>query len=1670
MATVTKTFSFNTATQALPYTAQGGSWAHNTNGATNETGTLDTTATYESTNDTDAGNGGLRARRTGKNQTNGTPYWEWTGAWTDLGVPSGAIVTNVNLSHDWAQPEFTSGAAGVVGPSEFYDSGGTLQATIQASAATPAAAQTTWSTRTGTTQAVPSALQAPSATIKLRITAVPKTGNSNSAAVSIGVDRVVVTVTYTPTIAVSATAGLPYTSAQLLKPTVAEPVLVSQGLAVTTDERIEASQKLTPTIVEEVEALQLVSAGKIIQQTGVVGTTGRSFQGVAAGAVTQMQAQQIVVPVGSVMTSLTVALAKVGAPSDNVVLDLRRDSAGLPDTSAGSIVNANLGTIAGSSLTTSITTYNFTPNAPIQPGTYWVVFRRDGARSTSNYYLAGLTTQVNAQLASADLDALFGASVWQAQSDDLYYSATLAQQEQVAVSQGLAVTLSEPSEALQTIQGPGATSLRDTTAQAQNEQVDLKLAGSGGIGYKTADSFTSSLDGGAFVQIRARKSGAPSDNIVFELRADSSGSPGAVLASTSVAASSFDSSFSSRVVGIGSVQAGRTYWVTISRSGAIDNSNYITLSGSNITATAKESNDGGSTWIAGGYTLSLLVTAIPGAQIATQQSLSITGPTERVEALQGIASQTKTYGRATTPTGLESASPFSAGDKRASKFTLSEAALVTSISFYTTANTGGPHQYRAGIYTDSSGSPDALIAQTPGTVTLANTAPSAWSMLALANPVLLPAGTYWLAVAASGGARSLPFVSGTGQKADINTLDTFSDGMDTPFGGSTVSTGEHFIYATYTAGPVALGEIDAKQTIASTLQEQLDALRALKNIAGDTATVLDTSSQSPGTAFQPLNDTLTYVAKDFTPSVAGKLQNVTVDIEGVGTPPSSIICEVRSDSSGNPGSVLATKYLVPTSNTRTVYSIEFTSSLVSLAAGTTYWVSFRSSGSPDTSNCWRVRANNTFNVTYNGLRTLNGGSSWSFVGVTYLINATSLVGAEQIDTTQSIATTPVTQTAQLILEALQGLAITEAEAVEALKLLAISSSTDAFEALKALAIVGPADVLEATRQLAITGAVNAYESLRALAIANPEIVDVLKQLAILGPGGAEALRLVSSADSPFDDFNRPDENPLSSDGKWTNWTTAPRLQIVGNRVAPTSTSAGAANLATWVDVVQADQWIEVDVPVLGNSGTGEKVLIMARVSADHTSYYQANFYCVEQTVHVDKVVNGSGSSAFGGFPSFSFSAGDRLGFKLTGTSMALTKNGVEVATFSDSSITGAGQVGIGIGFDFSGASGATRLDNFRVTTAATRGLTVLDAPKALAASSQESAESASSLVIPGVETIESLRPVTSNVMTAFESLQSLSALLVSPFESQSTSGLVSQTALVALEALSGISASEAGALDALQRVSGSGTLIQDLLRTITQVLQDPNNFVQYSSVVLADSPTHYWKLDETSGTTGTDSVAGLDGTYSSATINQSPLILTGRSARFTAAGQLVVPFSSDLQCNGSFTNEFWINPASNSGSQFGSVMAQGNWLFYRYTPAGRLTYRRSPFESQIAPDGVNVGVKFHIVMAYNATAHTLKSYYNGVQYRNDTGFSFASNSGTGSMSIGHGDQNGDHFLDEVAFYNYELTQSQVLAHYNAGLGTIAPVAAQIDEAAGYARTLALLADTLKSVIQTFEGD
>ena len=224
----------------------------------------------------------------------------------------------------------------------------------------------------------------------------------------------------------------------------------------------------------------------------------------------------------------------------------------------------------------------------------------------------------------------------------------------------------------------------------------------------------------------------------------------------------------------------------------------------------------------------------------------------------------------------------------------------------------------------------------------------------------------------------------------------------------------------------------------------------------------------------------------------------------------------------------------------------------------------------------------------------------------------------------------------------------------------------------------------------------------------------------------------------------------------------------------------------------------------------------------------------------------------------------------------------------------------------------------------------------------------------------------------------------------------------------------------------------------------------YGSIVLGDNPVVYWKLNETSGTIAIDySGNGYNATYVNSptlaggniTANTGAAVLLNGSSQYTelstvpTALQLTsgsfecwVDFSTTPNGTGIFCSayntsavNFAIATGSSSGATSGSYLYGGG-------------YTGSSWNAAISTITPAVNTAYHIVYVNNGTNVYL--YINGALAATGSISTFTANANpiyigrrwdnTGVASFLSG------LISNVAIYNYALTATQVLNHYNAG--------------------------------------
>jgi hypothetical protein len=254
----------------------------------------------------------------------------------------------------------------------------------------------------------------------------------------------------------------------------------------------------------------------------------------------------------------------------------------------------------------------------------------------------------------------------------------------------------------------------------------------------------------------------------------------------------------------------------------------------------------------------------------------------------------------------------------------------------------------------------------------------------------------------------------------------------------------------------------------------------------------------------------------------------------------------------------------------------------------------------------------------------------------------------------------------------------------------------------------------------------------------------------------------------------------------------------------------------------------------------------------------------------------------------------------------------------------------------------------------------------------------------------------------------------------------------------------------------------------------------YPSAVLAQSPVGYWRLNE-SLTTITNVVATNagtlgaigNGTFENDILVGSPGALTSQSTSNTSilglgyldGNRVRVPFHPVFNTNASFTVEFWCKPAQTNllacpaaSTEFAdpstNQAVRRGWLFYQGEVTGGTgngwVFRIYNPPSGANPQQINCGVSnvldtnkwYYIAGSYKASnpGKGLTLYVNGAPVATASVNKAYEPVVTNTIPLTFGARADGDFgffefigkVDEGAFYPYQLSDAQILAHYQAG--------------------------------------
>ena len=238
----------------------------------------------------------------------------------------------------------------------------------------------------------------------------------------------------------------------------------------------------------------------------------------------------------------------------------------------------------------------------------------------------------------------------------------------------------------------------------------------------------------------------------------------------------------------------------------------------------------------------------------------------------------------------------------------------------------------------------------------------------------------------------------------------------------------------------------------------------------------------------------------------------------------------------------------------------------------------------------------------------------------------------------------------------------------------------------------------------------------------------------------------------------------------------------------------------------------------------------------------------------------------------------------------------------------------------------------------------------------------------------------------------------------------------------------------------------------------------YRSVILADNPVGYWRLSgvDCSSSTANEVVGTETVSFGSTNACNQAGALTGDASKAAHGDGLSTSLSqvsnSDLNAGfkvvttGQLSVEMWVKADATSGSgtdgavilNHGNCTVGADWAIFINGGAPRvpiiIQYQSGGCSSRAAV-GASTAIQtsyYYLVFTLNDGVHQIV-YVNGVQEATTT--SFTGTQANINTTVGlWGYTGGTLFkgtIDELAIYNHELTQTQITAHYNAGVGIFA---------------------------------
>lgn len=222
----------------------------------------------------------------------------------------------------------------------------------------------------------------------------------------------------------------------------------------------------------------------------------------------------------------------------------------------------------------------------------------------------------------------------------------------------------------------------------------------------------------------------------------------------------------------------------------------------------------------------------------------------------------------------------------------------------------------------------------------------------------------------------------------------------------------------------------------------------------------------------------------------------------------------------------------------------------------------------------------------------------------------------------------------------------------------------------------------------------------------------------------------------------------------------------------------------------------------------------------------------------------------------------------------------------------------------------------------------------------------------------------------------------------------------------------------------------------------------YEALILSDSPVGYWRLSESGSTTAVDlSSNNQDGTYVGTYTQGAAAALFGDTATstdFAVTSSVTISDNAPLNPASEVTIEAWIFPDADSGQR--NIFAKGAGPQFQISTFGQAIVFTltggcgGANGAQYGTVGFTAYTWNHLVWTYDGTTATLHINGNSQSITPGYGALCAISGGTGITIAGASNGKGQYVgsIQEVAIYDYVLSNTQIAQHYSAGLSGTFP--------------------------------